>query len=237
MNNVKKILGVKINDISKTEALIKVTKWLDKGDTGPHIIFTPGPEFLVTAQKDRKFQEILNNADLSLPDGIGLQVFGGIKNRVPGVDFMLGLCQLSASKGWTIKVIGKTNGLVKDVTAKTMSKLRLMYPNIKIDNKKPDILFVGLGHPAQEKLIWKLQHITHLPRRQAGCPFRVAMGVGGALDYISGEISRPGKFLQTLGLEWLGRLFNQSFRIKRIFKATIVFPFLVFKEKIGLNKP
>lgn len=219
---IKRVLGIKIDDVSLKDALVKVKESFKTKKS--FLIVTPGPEFLLTAQKDLEFKKILNEADLSLPDGFGLHL-AGIKNRVPGVDFMLALCQLSAENNWPIRLVGRTDGLVKDVVQKTISKLRLIYPNIKVDNKNPDILFVGLGHPEQEKFLWNCK------LNIARCSFRVGMGVGGAFDYISGELPRPNKLFHFFGLEWLGRLLSRPNRWKRILKATIVFPLVLLLDR------
>lgn len=229
----KRVLGIKIDDISLSEALRTVSTWT--AGTGKMIV-TPGPEFLLTAQKDAEFAKILNEADLSLPDGFGLHL-AGIKNRVPGTDLMAALCQLSAQKGWTIGLIGGQTGVAK----KTAEKLKEKFPHIKIslvingdeatklkngsdiDNyikQGIDILFVGLGHPWQEKVLARSKKW-----------FRVGMGVGGAFDYISQITPRPAKFLRAIGFEWLGRLIYQPWRLRRILNATIVFPIMLLLNR------
>lgn len=245
----KIILGVKIDDVSSVEAIKIVYGWFknkpttnnksllnrDKQPT-THLIFTSGPEFLVTAQKDEEFKKILNNSDLNIPDGFGLQLYGGIKNRIPGRDFMISLCKEAAEKGWTIGLVGgwKNDGL------KASQKLKLMFPKIqvtliadgeeatKIKNgydidiyikQSIDILFLGLGHPWQERILWKLKN--------ENCKFRVGMGVGGAIDYLAGRYPQPPKIFQAMGLEWFWRLITQPWRLGRIIKATILFPLLL----------
>ncbi len=227
----KTVLGVKIDDVSFEEALEKVSGWLGGKETKTSkIIVTPGPEFLLTAQKDEEFRRILNAADLSLPDGFGLQLYGGIKNRVPGTDFMLAICQLAAKSGWSIGLLGGQAG----VAQKTAAVLRQEFPDLKIaaaidgpaadrilsgsdtiNNSKQriDSLFVAFGHPRQEKLLWRLRG-----------QYRVGMGIGGAFDYITGERVRPPKWLRVMGLEWLWRLLTQPRRLGRIFNAVVVFP-------------
>jgi N-acetylglucosaminyldiphosphoundecaprenol N-acetyl-beta-D-mannosaminyltransferase len=87
----------------------------------------------------------------------------------------------------------------------------------------PDILFVAFGHIKQEK--WIYEFLPDLPS------VRVAMGVGGSFDFISGKVRRAPKVFQKFGLEWLYRLVREPRRIKRIWKATVVFLFLYFKNK------
>jgi len=126
----KKVLGVNIDDISMEEAVETVTKWLENGSLKKSkILVTPGPEFLVTAQRDHEFKEILNSADLAVPDGFGLKVFGGIRNR---------LCGVAAEKGWQVGLLGGKDGVAHE----TASKLLKQYPNINIsviiDGKEAD---------------------------------------------------------------------------------------------------
>lgn len=88
----------------------------------------------------------------------------------------------------------------------------------------PAILFVALGAPKQEK--WIAENLKKMP------DVKLAVGVGGAFDFISGRVKRAPKFMRTLGMEWLWRLIIQPWRIERIFKAVVVFPLLILREKI-----
>ncbi len=203
----KYILGVKIDDVTMDEAVEIVHTWLQKSDK--HYIVTPNPEFLMTAQKDLEFKRILNDADLSIPDGTGLKLSGQVKNTFPGVDLMEKLVGKSVDWAVTIGFLGGRNG----VAEKASERLQKKYPGIKIisvDSEKVegecDILFVAFGHPKQEK--WIYQNLPNLP-------VKVAMGVGGAFDYMAGHIPRAPKWLRKLGLEWLFRLAIQPWRIKR----------------------
>lgn len=251
----KKILGVKIDDINLTDALDRVHKFLESKGSG-FLIFTPGPEFLVTAQGDEEFKNVLNAADLSLPDGVGLQIFAGVKNKVPGVDFVSALCREAAKNYWTVGMMGGDN------SPAAAEVLRRRYPELKIswaldrkttdvllgdydrlsrDYDRVDILLVGLGHPKQEKFLYaiaskqKQSHIDmgspRLARDDTKRPFRVGMGVGGSFDFISGKIWEPGKIWQTLGLKWLGRLVSRPGHFRRVFRAIVVFPLLLVNEK------
>lgn len=222
----KTVLGVKIDDVSLDEAVKKIIGPAF-GGAAPRLVFTTGPEFLVTAQEDLEFKKILNSADLNIPDGIGLKLFCGFKNSFPGVDLMLDLCKLASEKNLTVGLFGGQ----EDVAKKTKAILEQKYPNIKIvyavDGSEADVilasgarpesltfvdfLFVGLGHPKQEKFLYT----TH--------GFRVGMGVGGSFDFIAGVLPRPPELLRKLGLGWLYRGFTKPGHWKRIFKATILF--------------
>ena len=256
-----KILGVKIDNLSLNEVLDKVEGFLESNKS--HYIVTPNPEFLVKAQKDEEFKNILNQADLSIPDGVGL-VFASlllgerIKERIAGVDLMEAICKRAAKKNWPIFLFGAGEG----VAEKTGDNLKGRYNglqvkviqsfqnesshsdfferftlkgsdasqknlNCSLPHKLPSILFVALGAPKQEK--WINENLKKMPS------IKLAIGVGGAFDFISGNIKRAPKFIRDLGLEWLWRLMIQPWRIKRIFNAVVVFPLLVLKSKLMYN--
>lgn len=203
------ILGVKIDDIDINEALAQVEKWIV--NPGKHYVVTPNPEFLVAAQKDSVFKKILNDADLSIPDGTGLKLSGKIKNTFSGTDFMEKLIGVSAEKSFVVGFLGGKDG----VAEKCAECLKRKYPTLKVlftsadtENLIPplDLLFVALGHVKQEK--WIAANIDKIP-------VHVAMGVGGAFDYLSGRVPRAPKWLRDLGGEWLFRLILQPWRVKR----------------------
>lgn len=222
------LLGVKIDDITSDEALEVVKGWVTRPADGgkgkaKHYIVTPNPEFLVAAQEDLVFRKILNDADLSIPDGAGLKLSGRVKNVVYGIDFMEKLVALSEDYGFTVGLLGG-----KDTVAKRCAEcLRKKYPKVRIvytdnggviDNNGEwvegnrlafspiDILFVAFGHIKQEK--WIKNNLNKIP-------VKVAMGVGGAFDYLSGDVLRAPQFIRVLGFEWLFRLILQPWRIKR----------------------
>lgn len=206
---MSEVLGVKIDDVSLGEAVEQIETWL--GGKGKHFIVTPNPEFLVIAQKDKDFKDILNNADLAIPDGVGLK-FSGIKNTVPGTDLMGKLIELAAEKGFTVGLLGGRSG-VADILAKRLKKI---YQNISVafagsnDNQSKippvDLLFVAFGAPKQEK--WIADNLEKVPAK-------VMMGVGGAFDYLTGKVPRAPKWVRDLGFEWLFRLIVQPWRIRR----------------------
>ncbi len=226
------ILGVKIDNLTRKEALLKLEDFLKSGKQ--HYIVTPNPEFLVRASKDEKFKSILNKADLSLPDGVGL-IFvsyyskNPLKERITGVDFMERACLKAAKKKWLVFLFGGREG----ADYKTAQVLRNKYPGLQIDQMSfeklqkeyflPAILFVALGAPKQEK--WIVENLHKMPS------VRVAVGVGGAFDFFSGKLYRAPKILRKTGLEWSWRLMLEPKRIKRAYNAVVKFPYLVIKSK------
>lgn len=243
-----KILGVNINILTKQQALERVKGFLNSQKQNK--IFTPNPEMLVDASKDEYFREVLNSGDLNICDGKGLSLVAKTK-KIPGVDFMLDICTLAEKKNKSIYLLGSGND---EVIEKTAEKLKKRFSNLKIvginkgvkierskdykidyDKEKndeithdiimsaPDILFVAFGHGKQEK--WIDKNLKQLPS------VKIAMGVGGSFDFISGKVKRAPKWMRKLGLEWLYRLFRQPSRLPRIFKATILFLYYYLKNK------
>jgi len=223
------ILGVKIDNLAIDEVLEKVEGFL-KSDK-QHYLVTPNPEFLVKAQKDEDFKKILNQADLAVPDGIGL-IFASrflgqsIKRRITGVDLMELFCQRAVQKKWPVFLMGAGPG----VAEKAAKNLEKKYPGLKVGAGfedvfgEPEILFVALGAPKQEK--WINENLSKMPS------VKLAIGVGGAFDFISGRVRRAPKFIQIIGLEWFWRFSCQPWRAKRIYNAAVKFPWLVVKSKL-----
>ncbi|PIV10075.1 MAG: acetylglucosaminyldiphospho-UDP acetyl-beta-D-mannosaminyltransferase, partial [Candidatus Portnoybacteria bacterium CG03_land_8_20_14_0_80_41_10] len=127
------ILGVKIDNLTMARTLRKIEGFLTDGRQ--HYIVTPNPEFLVLARKDEDFRRILNQADLAVPDGIGL-VFASwflgqpLKQRIAGTDLMEKICQRAALRGWPVFLLGdREDGLVEE----TAERLKKKYPDLKIE--------------------------------------------------------------------------------------------------------
>lgn len=220
MNNLVKntILGTDITSGTGDQVLKYVIDLIEKKEE-KCFITTPNPEIVMYAKSHPSFQGILNTADLALCDGVGLLIAGYIlnkpfKDRITGVDFMEKLCKRLARKPVSIGLLGAR----PRVAEKVAKCLREKYPEIKIvftasewDEKQfpkrgVDLLFVAFGFPKQEE--WIAQNLPKLP-------ITVAMGVGGAFDYLSGEVARAPFLMRSVGLEWLFRLSKQPWRLKR----------------------
>lgn len=233
----KVVLGIEIDDINKQEALRKVSDWVEKDNGRPKIVATVGPEFLVTASKNGKFFEALNQFDLALPEGFGLQLYTLVQNRVPGVDFVWELLRLANEKGWRVGLLGGISGVAQKAAAKMTERFVdlkifwaidgsaadkfLMQPDLLASQPDVDLMLVAFGHPKQELFL-------QVAKEKAGKSFSVGIGVGGSLDYISGVKPWFPRFLAPIGLEWLGRLLVNPGHFVRVWRATIVFPWLLF---------
>jgi len=220
------ILGIRVDNVTYEQVLGRVEEFIAEG--GAHQVNTLNPEFIITARRDPEFARILNDSSLNLPDGQGLiwaaRLLGTpLQGRVTGVDTLLRLAQMAAEKGLRLYLLGAAEG----VAATAARSLQLHFPGLEISGTyagspaveeengitsciaraRPHLLFVAYGAPHQEK--WIARNLS-----RAGVP--VAMGVGGALDFISGQRKRAPTRVQTLGLEWLHRLAHEPWRWRRM---------------------
>lgn len=209
----------------------------------PHLIVSLNPLTLLKANKDSEYKNIIKNSNLVLADGAGI-IWASkflkkpLKERITGIEILEYACKLSESHKYKLYFLGSK----PDVIKKAAKKLKERYPLSYItgfhhgyfseDEEKelinsisslgPDILFVGMGQPAQEKWIWNNLRLLNVP---------VCIGIGGSFDVISGQLKRAPKWMQKSGLEWLFRTLQEPKRIKEIAKLP-VFIFLVLKEKL-----
>jgi N-acetylglucosaminyldiphosphoundecaprenol N-acetyl-beta-D-mannosaminyltransferase len=241
-------LGIRINSYKKETVIEHIRGLLC--DNEQHTIFTPNPEMLVDAKKDAYFTEVLNSSDLNICDGFGIRLVSKFNiERITGVDLMQDICNVAAEEGKSVYLLGSGDEEVLKKVKKKLEKKKVqiagMHAGVKITTRDdgsidydeeeqdamiddiiaraPDILFVAFGHGKQEK--WIYEQLPHLPS------VKLAMGVGGTFDFIAGKAKRAPKLLRALGLEWAWRLLLEPSRFKRIWKATVVFLFLVFRNR------
>lgn len=238
------VLGVRVDNFEKKEILEKIGFFLD-GDKFCQIA-TINPEFVLQVQKDDKFKNILNNCELNVADGIGIKFafwrFGKkLKCRMTGIDLMQGILKIANERKLKVFLTAKKGGL--SGWEETREAILKDYPNIEINggnischswldqestqaiNKNvdsrfrgndiiTDIIFCNFGAPFQEKFLNSLKDGK----------IKLAVGVGGSFDYLTGKLQRAPKWMQFFGVEWFWRLILQPKRIGRIFNAVIVFP-------------
>lgn len=234
-----RLFGVKVTTSQEADILKYITTSLEERGK-PLFITTPNPEIIMYARSHPEFKKILNEADIALPDGIGISLCAwlmgkGRIQRVTGVDMVEKLCAQLAESGHSTGFFGGQTGVAERTAVclqKKYSRLTVSYASdtwdeAKIKGKKIDILFVAMGCPAQE---------TWIHENLGKIPVCVAMGVGGSFDFISGNVQRAPKILRMIGLEWLYRLVRQPWRVKRQL-ALISFSFLTFKEMFTSRFP
>ena len=238
------ILGVKIDQVTMEEAVANIAAMI--AEPKPHLVITANSEMVMAAKRDPLLYEIIERADLVVPDGIGLIWAGRILNqplpeRVPGVELIEALLAEGVRRQWRVFLLGAEPAVVEQAA----KRIAVQYNGInivgthhgffkreeqqqvldKIKGSHPDILFVALGVPKQEK--FAAAHLASL-----GVP--VAMGVGGSFDIFAGTARRAPYWMRRIGLEWLYRILKQPTRIRRA-AALPQFAFWVFMEKLFLG--
>jgi len=231
-----KILGTRIDNLSKQQIIDKIIFFLSKKKF--HQIATINPEFILETLQNNEFKNILNNCDLNVADGYGLNFafwrFGErLGARVAGADLMNEILKIAEINNLKLFLVANSRGLstweeTRDAILKKYSKLdinganldnNVMNYNLLINNY--DIIFCNFGAPKQEKFLYSLKTIEN-------SKIKIAMGVGGSFDYLTGKVKRAPVFMRNLGLEWLWRLIQQPRRIRRIINAVIIFPLRIF---------
>ncbi|MCX7885309.1 MAG: WecB/TagA/CpsF family glycosyltransferase [Caloramator sp.] len=233
----EKYLGVEVCCVNQESVLNEVENIVNKRK--PSFIVAINPEKIMKAQKDTNLLNLLNSADIQIPDGIGVVIAsrlkgGNIKNRVTGIDLMQNICKKASENGYSIFLLGAKPGVAEKASKILIEK----YNGIKIvgvkdgyfknddeaieeiKRAKPDILFVAMGSPKQE--YWIKKNINNLK-------VPLCMGIGGSLDVICGNIKRAPNWMCSLGLEWLYRLIKEPWRFKRM----KVLPVFLFKVIMG----
>lgn len=220
------ILGIKFDNVTMTEAISICEKFLssEKGN----LIVTPNPEIVMRAKDEEEFKNIINSAELVIPDGIGIIKAGNIlntplKERVAGYDLICNLLEKYSDGSKSFYFWGSKPGYAEEAK----KNLEQKYPNINIVGAhtgyykneeeiqiieeiralKPDILLVGTGAPKQEKTINKYKNEGF---------FKIGIGCGGSIDVLAGKVKRAPKLFINLHLEWFYRLLKQPTRFKRM---------------------
>jgi len=218
----------------------KVLKFIGQkiGKEQGFFLVTPNPVFIVMSQKDKEFQEILNHADLSIPDGVGL-IFAAnflglkpsIKQRITGADLVKKILEIGQKENWKIGIVGARRGEKREVR-ELLSRLKRKYPRLKVEaleliknwpRRGYQLILVAYGMGKQEKWIWENRN------KAKGVGF---LAIGRSLDFLTGFSQRAPEWMRELGLEWLWRLIQEPSHIKRVYLSCVIFPFLVLGEKL-----
>lgn len=224
------VLGVAFDNVTMEQAAELGGAMLNENKF--HYVVTPNPEFILTAEKDGEFRKVLNAADLVIPDGIGVvysaKILGTpLQERVPGIEFAGKMLEKLNEMGGRLFLLGARPGVAERAGENIVEQ----YPNIvlcgtqdgyfkdeedvilKVAAARPDLLFVCLGAPKQEK--WMARWGQHTGAR-------LAIGLGGALDVFAGNVERAPEAWQKAGLEWAYRLKKEPQRIGRMAKLPLV---------------
>jgi N-acetylglucosaminyldiphosphoundecaprenol N-acetyl-beta-D-mannosaminyltransferase len=228
------VLGVRVDNLERKEILGKISNFLSEDKF--HQIATINPEIVLQTKRDENFKNILNSCNLNIADGFGIAcAFWWLKNklkfRMTGIDLMQEILKMANEKKLRIFLAAKSGGLssfeeTREAILNKYQNLKIGGANINVDSQWPiifeEIVFCNFGAPFQEIFLNGLK-----------CDkIKLAVGVGGSFDYLTGRLKRAPKWMQFFGVEWLWRLMLQPKRIGRILNAVIVFPIkIIFNLK------
>jgi N-acetylglucosaminyldiphosphoundecaprenol N-acetyl-beta-D-mannosaminyltransferase len=248
--NAVNVLGVAVSPINMGLALEQITRAITDKQKG--YVCVTGVHGVSVAQSDPEFRQILNRAFLCTPDGMPLVWVGrwqGQKqmDRVYGPDLMLAMMELSEKTGWRHFFYGGANGTAQLLKSRLLEKFpklqitgtgeppfRALNPEEQqklreeIRTAKPDILWIGLSTPKQERFM--AEYLTQLDAT-------LMIGVGAAFDFHAGTIRQAPRWMQRSGLEWFFRLCCEPRRLwKRYLTNNPLFVARIFCQFTGLRK-
>lgn len=238
--NRQNILGYETVAVSLAETTHDIAKTLDAPDVQCRWMACMNPHSYVIARSDLGFSAALRHADWLVPDGVGILVASRIlrcplPERITGFDVFEGAMHVLDARGGSVFFLGST----PDVLDRIADRLLLDYPNVRLagrlsppfkslfseqDNSQmitqiaeasPDILWVGMTAPKQEKWIAEMQ-----PELQV----KFVGAIGAVFDFYAGTVKRSHPVFQRMGLEWLPRLLQQPRRLwRRVFISAPIF--------------
>jgi N-acetylglucosaminyldiphosphoundecaprenol N-acetyl-beta-D-mannosaminyltransferase len=239
-----RVIGVPIATMQIPDVIAKMEEWIASRDR-THYICVTNVHVVMEGRRDPSFLEVLNAADLCIPDGMPLVWIGRIRGhelcrQVRGTDLLLDFCRATAGTGYNHCFLGGRPG----VGSKLAIELQRRYPGVRvtgmfsppfrnltkqeddeiieqINRAAPDVLWVGLGCPKQERWMRDHQDKLRVP---------VILGVGQAFDILSGEAPQAPRWMQENGLEWFFRLCREPRRLWRrylIYNTAFIFTLLL----------
>lgn len=221
--------GIRLHAVTQTQAVAHVIAELDRGRGG--WVITPNLDHLRRARSDAEFRGWLGAADLVVADGMPLIWASRLKGqplpeRVPGSDLVLSVAEAAAGRGRSIFLLGGAPGAAEGAA----KALRERFPGLPIAGQfcpsfgfendleeqrriremlitaAPDVVYVALGSPKQERLIAALRPL--LPRTWW-------FGIGISLSFLAGQVERAPQWMQKAGLEWTHRLVQEPGRLAK----------------------
>ena len=231
--NKQRFLNTYVSNITMNEALDDIEKMIRSKKKS--YVVSVNVDVIMKIEQDEELKTITNEADMVLTDGkpliwISKLKKAPIKEKISGSDLVPKLCELSDKKGYTIFILGGKDGIAEQAKKKLESqyknirivgvyspkfgfendKKELTKINSMINKKKPDLLFVCLGCPKQEK--WIYNHINEYDAKVSIC-------AGATVDFLAGNMKRAPKWMSNCGLEWFYRFLQEP---KRLFKRYFI---------------
>jgi N-acetylglucosaminyldiphosphoundecaprenol N-acetyl-beta-D-mannosaminyltransferase len=224
-----KVLGVEVDAVQIPHVIHQMEEWMHARD-GSHFIALTSVDTIMQAWHQDSFRQILNAADLTVPDGMPLVWLGRMmgyemKRRVYGPDLLLDFCRATQAKGYGHFFYGGASGVperLADALLRRCPHLRVtgtysppfrrltqeedMQAVEMINQAAPDVLWVGLGCPKQERWMFEHRHLLNVP---------VTVGVGAAFDFYTGRVAQAPCWMREHGLEWFFRLTQEPRRLWR----------------------
>lgn len=247
-NQVVNIFGYQVSARGISGDIKHACRLIFAGHHGQYMACA-NPHSLVVASRDESFQSALQQSNLLIPDGAGIVLASRALNqttlnRVAGFEFFYGLTKtLDNLGGGRYFFLGSSNNVLN----RMVTRINLEFPSITVcgtlsppftteftdtENKsivsainasKPDVLWVGMTAPKQEKWIYQNRDILKVPFTGA---------IGAVFDFYAGTKKRSSNFWQTLGLEWLPRFLREPRRLwERNMKSTPIFLYWIAREK------
>jgi N-acetylglucosaminyldiphosphoundecaprenol N-acetyl-beta-D-mannosaminyltransferase len=224
-----RVLGTRVHAVELPQAVALMERWVAQGTAGRYVVAT-GVHGLMEAHRDRRFQGILNRADLFVPDGYSLVWLARrkgvpLRRRVCGTELLWAFCRLASQRGYRVFFYGDT----EEVLVRLRERLHQAFPQLNIAGSfsppfrsltpqedeavvrminaaSPDVVWVGLGLPKQERWIVEHRHRLQAP---------VLVAVGAAFKFVSGVVKRAPRWMGDHGLEWLWRFFHEPRKLWR----------------------
>jgi N-acetylglucosaminyldiphosphoundecaprenol N-acetyl-beta-D-mannosaminyltransferase len=242
------ILGVGVHPLTMQAALDQFDYWIRKR-TPNYVCVTPA-HAIMDCYGNPELQKIYNHSGLTTPDGMAIvwltRMAGYNTDRVYGPDLLLAACDQFQEQKYRHYFYGGAPKVLSDL----IEKLKLDYPDTiiagsesppfrdlseeeindsisRISKASPDILWIGLGSPKQEKWMSEYFQLLNVP---------VVVGVGAAFDFLSGNKPQAPVWIQRIGFEWLFRLISEPKRLWRRYARYPKFVWLVILQKLGLKK-
>ena len=247
-----RILETRVDMVGIPDVMAIMSHWIDSEPDRIHHLVNTGMHGIMEAHKDKSFGASLDAAELLAPDGIlAILVarFHGhrIKKQDTGPDLLWRFSEVANRLSYKYFFYGDTDETLKLLS----SKINAEFPGLrivgavsppfrpltpeedaemvaKINQAKPDVLWVGLGMPAQDQWIYDHRQVLNVP---------VAVGTGASFKFIAGTASRAPKLVRNLGFEWLWRLAHEPKRVwRRVVLDAPRFILLVSLQLSGIKK-